>query len=143
VDDSTIKFTMCAPDPAFPSKIAFSSLGIQSAAHLEETGGGGDLLENALGSGPFMVESWVRGDSLTMVPNPNYWGEPTAIKTLIFKWNSEAAARLNSLRSGEADAIDNPDPNDFESIEADSTLNLIPREALNVFYIGLNNDIKP
>ncbi len=28
-DPSTVVFTMCVPDPAFPSKVAFSSLGIQ------------------------------------------------------------------------------------------------------------------
>ena len=141
VDDTTVKFTLCAPDPAFPSKIAFSSLGIQSAAHLEETGGA--PLEDALGSGPYMVQEWTRGDHLTLVANPNYWGEAPKMKTLIFKWNSEAAARLTSLKAGEADGIDNPDPNDFDTIKADSTLTLYPREALNIFYIGLNNDVKP
>jgi ABC-type transport system substrate-binding protein len=141
VDDTTVKFTLCAPDPAFPSKIAFSSLGIESAAHLEKTGGA--PLEDALGSGPYMVQEWVRGDHLTMVANPNYWGDAPKVNTLIFKWNSEAAARLTSLKAGEADGIDNPDPNDFDSIKADSTLTLYPREALNIFYIGLNNDVKP
>ncbi|MGC8856822.1 MAG: hypothetical protein ACP5QU_08490, partial [Anaerolineae bacterium] len=29
VDEFTVKFTLCAPDPAFPSKIAFSSFSIQ------------------------------------------------------------------------------------------------------------------
>ena len=141
VDDTTIKFTLCVPDPAFPVKIAFSSLGIHSARQLQDTGG--KPLEQALGTGPYMVQEWVRGDHLTLVANPNYWGDPPKMKTLIFKWNSEAAARLNSLRAGEADAIDNPDPNDFDAIQADKNLKLIPREALNVFYIGLNNTKPP
>jgi ABC-type transport system substrate-binding protein len=136
VDETTIKFTMCAPDPAFPSKIAFSSLGIHSAAQLEATGGA--PLEDALGSGAYMVDEWVRGDHLTLVANPNYWGEPPKMPTVIFRWNSEAAARLTALKAGEADAIDNPDPNDFATIEGDSSLILYPREALNIFYIGLD-----
>lgn len=142
MDDKTVMFTLCSPDPAFPSKIAFSAFGIQSAKHLQATGGGGDLLEKPLGTSAFMLKEWGRGDHITMVPNPNYWGEAPKIKTLIFKWNSEAAARLTALRSGEVDGIDNPDPNDFESIKGDSTLTLYPRQALNVFYVGLNNDIK-
>jgi ABC-type transport system substrate-binding protein len=141
VDEKTIKFTLCASDPAFPSKIAFSSFAIQSAKHLEETGGA--PLEDALGTGPYVVKEWVRGDSLTLEANPNYWGEPPKMKTVVFKWNSEAAARLNALKAGEIDGMDNPDPNDFATIEGDSTLALYPREALNVFYLGLNNDIKP
>jgi ABC-type transport system substrate-binding protein len=140
VDAKTIKFTLCASDPAFPSKIAFSSFAIQSAKHLEETGGA--PLEDPLGTGPYVVKNWVRGDSLTLEANPNYWGTAPKSKTLVFKWNSEAAARLTALKAGDIDGMDNPDPNDFAAIEADSTLKLYPREALNIFYIGLNNDIQ-
>lgn len=141
VDDTTVRFTLCAPDPAFPSKIAFSSLGIQSAKHLQETGGA--PLDRALGTGPYMVQEWRRGESLTLVANPNYWGEAPKLKTVIFRWNKEAAGRLTNLRSGEADGIDNPDPNDFQAIESEASLKLYPREALNVFYIGLNNTKPP
>jgi len=144
VDDHTVKFSLCSPDPAFPSKIAFSSLGIESAKHLQETGGGTPaLLEHPLGTGPYMVQEWVRGDHLTLVANPNYWGTAPKMKTVIFKWNKEAAARLNSLKSGEADGMDNPDPNDFSSIQSDKSLTLYPREALNVFYLGMNNTKGP
>lgn len=141
VDATTVKFTLCNPDPAFPSKIAFSSLGIQSAKNLEATGGA--PLENPVGAGPYMVQEWVRGDHLTLVPNPNYYGTAPAIKTLIFRWNESATARLSSLRAGEADGIDNPDPNDFASIQGDATLKLFPRVALNVFYVGMNNTKPP
>jgi ABC-type transport system substrate-binding protein len=141
VDELTVKFTMCIPDPAFPSKVAFSSLGIESAKHLQDTGG--KPLEDALGTGPYMVKEWVRGDHLTLVPNPNYWGDKPKTTTIIFKWNSEAAARLTSLKSGEVDGLDNPDPNDFKAIQADSSLKLYPREALNVMYLGINNAKPP
>jgi len=144
VDDTTVKFTLCLPDPAFPSKVAFSSLGIQSEKHLQETGGGTPaLLEHPVGTGPYMVKEWVRGDHLTLEANPNYWGTPAKTKTVIFQWNKEAAARLTSLKSGEADGIDNPDPNDFDTIKGDSSLKLLPRDALNVFYLGMNNTKAP
>jgi ABC-type transport system substrate-binding protein len=141
VDTTTVKFTLCSPDPAFPSKIAFSSLGIQSAKHLQDNAG--KPLEKTLGSGPYMVQEWVRGDHLTLVANPKYWGEAPKMKTLIFKWNKEAASRLTSIKAGEADGMDNPDPNDFASIKTDTSVQLYPREALNVFYIGLNNTKAP
>jgi ABC-type transport system substrate-binding protein len=141
VDATTVKFTMCAPDPAFPSKVAFSSVGIHSAAHLEKTGG--KPLDDALGTGPYKVKEWIRGDQLVLEANPEHWGEAPKTPTLIFKWNPEAAARFTALRAGEVDAIDNPDPNDFEAASTDSTLQLIPREALNIFYIGLNNTKPP
>lgn len=143
VDQYTVKFSLCFPDPAFLSKVAFAAYGIQSAAYLEKTGGTGDLLSNPLGSGPYMVKEWIRGDHLTMVPNPYYWGEQPKNKEFIMRWNAEAAARLLELQAGTADAIDNPSPDDFENIQSDPNLLLLPRAGLNVFYLGMNNTKEP
>lgn len=144
VDDSTVKFTLCYPDAAFPDKIAFSTLAIQSEKHLQETGGGTPaLLEKPIGTGPYMLQEWVRGDHVTLTANPNYWGTPPKAKTVVIKWNTEAAARLTSLKSGEADGIDNPGANDYASIQSDPSLKLYPREALDTFYLGFNNTKKP
>src|SRR3972149_6870100 len=65
VDRLTVKFTMCVPDPAFPAKAAFSAFQIIPAEYLEATGGGGDLVDNPIGTGPFMFEAWNRGENVT------------------------------------------------------------------------------
>lgn len=140
VDEFTVKFNLCVPDPAFPSKIAFSSFAIQPQEHLEETEG--KPLENPIGTGPYMVESWERGNQLVFTRFDDYWGEPALNETLVFRWSTESAQRLLELQSGTVDAIDNPGPDDFETIEADENLQLIPREALSIFYIGFNNNPK-
>ncbi|MBX7252689.1 MAG: hypothetical protein K1X50_11955, partial [Candidatus Promineofilum sp.] len=138
-----VQFSMCAPDPAFPSKVAFSAFGIQPSEYLESTGGTGELLEKPIGTGPYMVDQWNRGEELTFTKNPNYWGEPAFADTLVFRWQTESAARLLELQSGTVDGIDNPAPDDFETISTDSNLQLLPRPALNVFYVGMNNTFAP
>jgi peptide/nickel transport system substrate-binding protein len=144
VDQYTVKFTLCSPDVAFPSKVAFSAFPINDADYLEETGGGGpELFENPNGTGPYMLEEWVKGDHITLKANPDYWGEPALTPTVIFRWSTEAAARLNELKAGTVDGIDNLGPDDFPAVEADPELALYPREALNVFYIGMNNTYPP
>jgi ABC-type transport system substrate-binding protein len=62
---------------------------------------------------------------------------------VIFRWNSESAARLTELQAGNVDGIDNPGPLDFPVIEGDANLQLLPREGLNVLYIGTNNTYPP
>jgi ABC-type transport system substrate-binding protein len=141
VDTLTVKFTLCAPDPAFPSKAAFSAFGIHSATHLEETGGA--PVENPVGTGPYRVERWDRGNEIVFTANESYWGEPAKEPTLIFRWNSESAARVTELQAGTADGIDNPGAADFDLIEADPSLQLLERPGLNVFYVGFNNTIAP
>ena len=114
VDKNTVRFTMCAPDPAFPSKVAFSSFAIEPSEYLEKTGGAGDLLEKPIGTGPYMLDSWTKGDNLTFKRNDAYWGDKAKAGTLIFRWSTEAAQRLLELQSGTVDGIDNVAPDDFE-----------------------------
>ena len=143
VDDMTVKFDLCTPDVAFPSKVAFTALNIQPSEYLEANNGGGDLLDKPIGTGPYMMTEWKRGDSITFKRNDNYWGEPAKTETLVFRWSSEGAQRLLELQSGNVDGIDNPTPDDFPVIEGDSTLALYPREGLNIFYLGMNDAFPP
>jgi len=140
VDEFTVKITLCVPDPAFPSKIAFTSFAVQPSEYLESTGGKGDLLEQPIGTGPYMIESWERGNQLVLKAFPDYWGENTGAETLVFRWGTESAQRLLELQSGTVDGIDNVGPDDFATVEGDSNLALYTRPALNTMYIGFNNN---
>jgi len=143
VDALTVKFTLCYPDPAFPSKVAFTSYAIEPSEYLESTGGGGDLIQNPIGTGPWKLDHWDLGNEIVFTRNDDYWGEAAREQTLIFRWNSEAAQRLIELQSGNVDGIDNPGPADFEVIRNDSNLALYERPGTNVFYLGINNTVPP
>lgn len=139
-----VVFQLCEPDGAFPQKVAFSSLGIQPYEHLQATGGGGEaLFRNPVGTGPYALSAWTLGSDIVLTRNDAYWGEPAKEPTAIFRWSSESAARLNELLAGTVDAIDNVGAGDFDTIAANPSLQLIPRPALNVFYVGMNNTIAP
>ena len=56
VDEFTVKFSLCAPDPAFLSKAAFSPFGIQPKEWLESAMESREILEKPIGTGPYMVE---------------------------------------------------------------------------------------
>lgn len=143
VDELTVRFTLCNPDPALPSKVAFSSLSILPSEYIESTGGTGDLVTKPIGTGPYTLENWDLGNEIVLTRNDNYWGEAAKEPTVIFRWNSEATARLTELLAGTVDGIDNPAPGDFEVIENNPDLTLYEREGLNVFYLGINNTVKP
>jgi len=143
VDQYTVKFTLCFPDPAFLQKVAFAAFPVYSAEYLQETGGTGALLDTPVGTGPYMLGEWKKGDEMVFVQNPNYWGEPPKTPTLVFRWSSEAAQRLLELQSGTVDGIDNIGPADFEVVANDPNLQKLDRPALNIFYVGMNNTFAP
>jgi ABC-type transport system substrate-binding protein len=142
-----VTFGLCQPDPAFTSKIAFSVYGIYPEEWIEATAGEegrtSEGLERPIGTGPYIVSEWNRGDSLTFTANPNYWGDAPEAETLVFRWSSESAARLLELQSGTVDGIDNVGPADFDVVRGDSSLSLNERAALNVFYVGITNTFAP
>ena len=144
VDAMTVKFSLCYPDPAFPSKVAFSVFSILDREHLDLTKGDSVAIsDNPNGTGPFTVKEWNRGDSVVYEAFDGYWGEKAKTQTLIFRWSEQSAQRLLELQSGNVQGIDNPGPDDIASIEADANLTLYPRNGFNIFYIGFNNTIPP
>jgi len=143
VDEFTVKFTMCVPDPAFPAKAAFSAFQIYPAEYLDATGGGGDLVEKPIGTGPFMLEAWNRGDDVVLKRFDDYWGDKAKAPTAFFKWSQEGPQKLIELQAGTVDGIDNVAPDDIPTVQGDPNLQLIPRAPFNIFYVGFNNTYPP
>jgi len=143
VDELTVRFSMCRPDPAFPSKAAFIAFAIQPREWIESAMEDRSILERPIGTGPYMLDSWNRGDSVVFRRFDNYWGEPAITETLIFRWGQEPAARLLELQSGTVDGIDNVGADDFEVVANDPNMQLLERTALNVFYVGFTNFYEP
>jgi ABC-type transport system substrate-binding protein len=143
VDEYTVVFNLCKPDPAFLAKIAFTPFGIQPSEYIESTGGTGDLLEKPIGTGAYMVDEWVRGDSVIYQRFDDYWGTPAIAQTAVLRWSTEGAARLLELQAGTADMITNVSPDDFEAVEADPNLQLLPSANPNVLYLAMTNTFEP
>ncbi len=135
LDENTVEFVLCKPDPAFLAEIAFGVFGIQPAEHLEATGGA--PLDNPIGTGPYSLDSWNRGDSVVMSANPDYWGDVAPHDTLVIKWATESASRLLELQAGTADGITFPGVADLPVIEDDPNLELIAKPEPNIFYMGI------
>ncbi len=75
VDELTVKFTLCYPDPAFPSKVAFDVFSIADKDYLDSMGGDSvKMSDDPNGTGPLQSCAWTRGDNVTFEANPDYWG---------------------------------------------------------------------
>lgn len=145
VDQFTVEFTFCAPEPAFIAKVAsVEAFDIYDFDYLKEIEGDAvKMNDNPVGTGPYMVEEWVRGDHITLVPNPNYHGEKPANNTFIMRWSAEAASRLLNLQAGTVSGIAEVTADDIPTIEADPNLKLHPRETHKFLYLGINNTYPP
>lgn len=143
VDEYTVVFNLCKPDPAFTAKVAFTPFGIQPAEWIAETGGTGVILEKPIGTGPYMLDSWTRGDSIVFKRFDGYWGTPANEETVVLRWAAEGASRLLELQAGTADMITNISPSDYAAVESDTNLQLLQVANPNVFYLAMTNTFEP
>ncbi|MFN3276493.1 MAG: ABC transporter substrate-binding protein [Paracoccus sp. (in: a-proteobacteria)] len=105
VDQYTLHIHTGTPDPIYPSR-AFG-IGITSKAHLES---GLDNYENkAVGTGPYLIDSWNRGTSYTLRVNEDWWGfdvegiaQPD-FETATFLIRPDSSSRIAAMRAGEVD----------------------------------------
>jgi peptide/nickel transport system substrate-binding protein len=143
LDELTVQFNLCKPDPAFLAKVAFTPFGIQPAEWIAETGGTGQILEQPIGTGPYRLERWDRGTQITYQRFDDYWGDPAKTETAVLRWNQEGAARLLELQSGTVHMITNVSPDDFQVVENDPNLQLIIDPNPNILYLGWTNTFEP
>jgi peptide/nickel transport system substrate-binding protein len=144
VDQYTVKFTFCNSEPSFLAKIALNAFGIMDADYIKAMGGdSAKITAKPIGTGPYIVKEFVRGDHITYVANPNYWGGALKNQTLIMKWNKESAARLLELQAGTVDGISDISADDLVTIAKDATLKATPRIVNNLLYLGINVDTPP
>jgi peptide/nickel transport system substrate-binding protein len=158
VDEGTVELKITKPSSSILGALALTSFTIASPAALEEfqadegkvdadgifSPTGTYATEHPTGTGPYMFESWEPGNKLTMVRNPDYWGDFEGnVDTLIFQPIADPAARLQALQSGEIQGYDLVSPEDYPTIEGDGNLALLNRPAFNVGYIGFTQTIKP
>jgi peptide/nickel transport system substrate-binding protein len=141
VDERTVKFILCQPDPAFLAKIANPAFSIQPAEILEDGTKAAALLEKPVGTGPYLLSDWNQ-DLVKLIPFPEYWGEK-ARKDLLFFWESDPENRLTKLVEGAVDSIDLPPPDKYPKILSDANLKLLPRASLDILYLGMNNRFPP
>lgn len=98
-DDFTLQIQLSAPNVAM---LDYLTMGILPAHLLE----GKDLAtdafnQNPVGAGPYRLESWDAGQSITLKRNEQYHRGAPKIETIIFKIVEDSRARALQLQSGE------------------------------------------
>ncbi len=91
-----------------------------------------DTIANSpVGTGPFMFDEWVPGDSITLVRNPDYWGDPALLEKVTYKYINDPNALNNALLAGDIDII--------AGVSAPELLEVFRNDPDFVVYEGLTN----
>lgn len=101
----------------------------------------GASIEEIPVNGPFRIGEWMRGQSLTLLPNDRYYeeGKPY-LERVVFKIVPDQVNLLTQLRSGEIDCMEAPPPMEVEPLTTGGYgLRVFNFPARAYGYIGWNN----
>lgn len=108
VDDYTVNIMTDGPDGVLPSRMYWLKIIPASAVDSD------DLSDSVIGTGPYKLVDWTRGESIELEGNDGYWGGAPSISTVNYKFVSESGSRFAGLLSGDYDLITNLSPTDVE-----------------------------
>lgn len=143
VDDHTVKIV--TKRPFAPMLMSLTRYETSILCEKAVTAAGADYgSKAAVGTGPFMFQSWSRGDKVVLVKNPDYFRGPAVIDTVIYRGIPEDATRLVELESGGIDLIPGNFPyQEFANIEKNDKYLTYKVPAMSTLYMGLNTEVKP
>lgn len=127
VDDYTVDVVTRGPDPILARRLTF--LPIYGAKFIETKAD--SAADKPIGTGPYKLKEWIKGQHLVLEANPDYWGplKPT-IKEIEFIPRKEPSVRLTALKAGEAHLIDNINPEDAATLPKEQVLSKFATECM-------------
>jgi len=142
VDDHTVRIILNRPFAPIISNLSHSFIGMLSPASLQGLEKG-KTTEKIVGTGPFKLVQWARGEHIVLEQNAEYWGNVPKIKKLTFKFVPEDAARMVMIETGEAHAVMRVPPADAKRLDANPNINVVNASSVRVIYIGFNTQVEP
>ena len=138
-DDYTITFSLKQPDANFLLNMARSGSVIYPREAV-------DTLKSApVGTGPFKVGEWVRGDHIVLVKNPDYHvkGLPR-LDRVTYRFIPDPNAALAALKAGDIDAaMFGIGPEHVPDLQKDPRFQVIIGETTNDVILAMNNSRRP
>ena len=97
-----------------------------------------------VGTGPFKVTEWRKGDRVIMAAWDGYWGDAPALKTVTARFIGDAQAQAAALQSGQVDIVGDLDaPELFEQFVANDAFKTVAGAGEMEIVAGMNNAKPP
>jgi peptide/nickel transport system substrate-binding protein len=142
IGEYELQLTLAQPFAPILSHLSHSFVGIVSPAQLEPLGPN-DTFEIPIGTGPYRMTAWSRGEQIVLEVNEDYHGSASQIPTIEFNFIPESSALIVALETGEADAIMRVPPQEVPRLEAEPGIEVVSETSVRTIYIGFNNQKEP
>ncbi len=146
LDDYTVEITLAQPDAPFLANLAMDFSSILSAEYgdkLMKAGTPEKLDNEPVGTGPFVLSSYVKDNQIRYKANPDYFRGKAKIDQLVFSITPDPSVRYQKLKAGECHIVAEPAPADLPNMRKEASVQVLERPGMNVAYLAFNTKKKP
>lgn len=113
IDDYTVQVISGTPSVWFTQALILWGTDIMSEKYVKGLSKD-EIAAKPLGSGPFCLESWDKGNGYVLKPNPGYWDTPAWVDEVDVRVVRDDNSRVLQLESGDVDIAVNIPANQVE-----------------------------
>ena len=121
-DAATVVVHLSQPQPALLASLASGWGAILPSEKLTE---GHDFGNQPIGTGPFVFQSWLRDNAITLAANPDYYKGAPQLAEVVIRFVPDPAIQLQGLLTGEFDVADTIASADRPTVESNPALVLV------------------
>lgn len=140
IDETHVRITLLQPDALFLASAASRQrilpkhiLESLPVAEIDRS----DFARKPIYTGAYIVEEWHQGESLTLRANPDYFGGPPAIETVISRFIPDPATAYAELSSGGLDLGTVP-PDLLEAFRSDPAFTVRELPGLRIIFLNFD-----
>jgi len=139
VDETTCVLKFSTPNGSLPNTLTETPM--LNPTTIKEKGADG--LIDAIGTGPYMLESWDIGSKIVLKKNPSYWGDPPSFETIEYYVIQEDSTRLAAVQTGDIDIADQIPADLVATIGANDPVQIKRINGQDNMFLGLKCDTPP
>jgi peptide/nickel transport system substrate-binding protein len=141
-DEQTVVVELAQPWSPFLSDVAMFNMSVISEAFA--AGNEERLTQETMGTGPFALGEWQKGEYLRLVKNPNYWEEGLPLlDEVVVSVVPDDNARILQLQGGELDGMKDVPSSRVPELQQDPNLKVYQFPSTETRYITLNTRNAP
>ncbi|MCC7218067.1 MAG: ABC transporter substrate-binding protein [Burkholderiales bacterium] len=138
VDPHTIRFRTATPYPLMPSDMSqVAIINKQFASATTEDFNSGKA---AIGTGPYKLVRFAKGDRLELARNDAWWGVRTQWEKVTLRILTQDAARVAALLAGDVQVIEAVPTADVAKLKADRRLAIYRSVSDRLMYVHMDSD---
>jgi peptide/nickel transport system substrate-binding protein len=99
--------------------------------------------DQPVGSGPFVLADWKKGETLTVARNQTFWGTPANPAKIVWVLYANEDVMAQALKNGDVDILTEVPPTIWDGLKGAANVKAVSLPSFSFHHIGLNVSVVP